>query len=192
VGPEGGKPIRAFLAVEVAEEVHTKLVALKRALAGEHREVRWVRDEALHATVKFLGAVRLETMERIEAKLREELHGQKAFVARVEAVRAFPSLRHPQIVWVGVHADELRELAARVERCLQPLGFEPENRAFHGHVTLGRVRRGKRVRGLSTALESHAGDSFGQCRIGELAAFESHLREGGSVYTKLWSIPFEE
>lgn len=182
--------MRAFLAVAIGEEVRDRVLARKREWEHAIRAVRWVRDEGLHATVKFLGAVRQETMKKIESELREELRGQAPFTAQAQGIGAFPSARWPQTIWIGLHARELAELAARVERRLAPLGFPPEPRPFHGHVTLGRVKRGAPPHGLVAALAAHAEDRFGESRVTELLAFRSHLREGGSVYTKLWSIPF--
>jgi 2'-5' RNA ligase len=182
--------IRAFLAVEVADEIKQRLIDLKCELAAGHREVRWVRDEGLHVTVKFLGSVKVEVMSEVEKSLRQELAPQPAFPARVEGVGAFPATQRPRAIWAGVNAPELSEVAARVEHTLAPLGFAPEKRPFHAHVTLGRTKQGLRPKKLTASLSAHAADRFGDCRVTELTAFKSDLRPDGAVYTKLWSIPF--
>jgi 2'-5' RNA ligase len=181
--------LRAFIAVEVAPEIHAALVALKHELARFDAAVRWVRDEGLHATLKFLGSVRPEDLAPLHACLAEALDDVPPFGVRVAGLGVFPSLRRPRVVWIGLEAPELPVLARRVESTAASLGFPAEARPFHPHITIGRVGGTRGWQRLARALEEHWTDDLGICDINCINAYRSELRRGGAVYTRLWTIP---
>lgn len=182
--------IRAFLAVRVAAEIEARLADLKRRLAAIQAAVRWVRDDGLHVTVKFLGAIEPGALDAMRGSLEAELAPFAAFDAEITGLGVFPSLRRPRVVWAGLGAAPAAELAERVQRVAAPFGFPPEARPFHGHITLGRVSAPSGWPRLEAELQAHWSDEFGSCAIAELIAYRSDLRRGGAVYTKLWTIPF--
>ena len=182
--------VRTFLAVEVSPPIHAALVALKRELAEAGAAVRWVRDDGLHATVKFLGGVPEETLPVLRQTLLDAVGSTPPLDTRVGGLGMFPSPKRPRVIWVGLECQPLTACAAAVDAALAPLGFAAENRPYHAHVTLGRVKDLQGWTPLAAALDAHRADEFGSCAIGELVAFRSDLRRDGAVYTKLWTIPF--
>lgn len=184
-----GDRVRMFLAVEVAAPIHAALVELKRELARAQPAVRWVRDEGLHATVKFLGGVEPDAVAALHDALTAAVGRSPAPTAVVRGLGAFPNPARARVVWVGLDCQPLTQLAASVDRALAPLGFVPENRPYHAHITLGRVKDPRACPNLAGALRAHQADDFGSCAISELIAFRSDLRRDGAVYTKLWTIP---
>ena len=189
--PVGKLPtVRTFLAVEVAPPIHAALADLKRELSRSDAGVRWVSDAGLHATVKFLGAVPEATLPAIRAALTHAIGATPTLPAVVRGLGAFPTLKRPRVIWVGLDCQPLTAVAAAVERALQPLGFAPERRAFRVHITLGRVNTMRNWPVLEDALRAHWSDDFGACDLGELIGYRSDLRRDGAVYTKLWTIPF--
>lgn len=182
--------VRTFLAVEVAPAIHAKLVELKRELSRVEAGVRWVRDEALHATVKFLGGVPEVALPQIQAALTNAVGATPRLHAAVRGLGVFPSPRRPRVIWVGLECQPLTELAAAVDGALAPLGFAPERRAFRAHITLGRVNTMRNWPALEATLRAHWADDVGGCVLGELIGYRSDLRRDGAVYTKLWTIPF--
>lgn len=181
--------IRAFLAVEVPPATHDALVALKRELAQSHADVRWVRDDALHATLKFLGPVTPGLLEEIHAALAPVADETPPCPIRVRGLGAFPNRHRPRVLWVGMESAELPALAARVDALTARFGFEPESRPFAAHITLGRVRSPRGWARLENLLPAHLSDDFGGATVTEIAAFRSDLRHAGAVYTKLWTAP---
>jgi 2'-5' RNA ligase len=185
----GVERLRAFVAVSPGPEVHGRLLRLKTELAAAGAAVRWVRDDGLHNTLKFLGSLE----ERLLAAVREALTAAVAafepFAVRVAGLGVFPNPRRPRVVWVGLEGAELTALAAAVERAVAPLGFPPESRPYRPHITLGRVTGARGWSGLEELLRAHGADDLGRCTIDEVIAYRSHLQRGGSVYTKLYSIP---
>jgi 2'-5' RNA ligase len=186
-----GTRIRSFLAVEVAPAVREGLVAMKRELAAAAADVRWVRDQALHVTIKFLGSVDEESLAEIHGVLAAALRSFPTFAVEVRGLGIFPNLRRPRVVWAGTPAVELARLSSAVDAALKPLGVARESRPFQGHITLGRVRSARGWARLEEALKVHWNDDFGVCQASELTAYRSDLRPDGAVYTKLWTAPFE-
>lgn len=184
------RTVRAFLAVEVAPEIHAALVDLKRELAGAGAAVRWVRDEGLHATVKFLGRVPEGQLAALRDALSTALGATPPMRAAVRGLGMFPNAKRPRVVWVGLDCQPLTAVAAAVDRALAPLGCAAENRPYHAHITLGRVKDMRGWAPLDAVLAAHRADDFGVTAIDQLIAYRSDLRRDGAVYTKLWTIPF--
>ena len=133
--------MRLFIAINFPEALRTALYQAMEPLRAAAPDVRWVDAPRIHLTMKFLGehpeAVvppLLATLGRIGARydpIPMELGG----------LNAFPNLRQPRVVWLGVKADPKLELLHHdVETACAELGHPTEGRAYRPHVTLGRVR----------------------------------------------------
>ncbi len=129
--------------------------------------------------------------------IAKALHGAMAdarsFEMTLESLGAFPSWDRPNVVWIGLPrgAEELAALAIKIKIALQPFGFEPENRPFAAHATLGRVKNphAREWKTLKAALDQRRQVQFGQCRAKVLTWFESSLTPQGPVYKVLEKIP---
>jgi 2'-5' RNA ligase len=143
-----GRPrgVRSFVAVVLPEEVRRVVYEAAGALRRDVPGVAWVKEENLHVTLRFLGSQEPAALARITEALRAAAAGLAPFPASVEGFGAFPSPRAPRVVWAGIGqgAGELRRLHHEVEAALAACGVAPEGRAFHPHVTLGRVRDPRR------------------------------------------------
>ena len=182
--------MRAFLAVDLGADVHARLVGVKRELEQLGAAVRWVRDDNLHVTVKFLGNVGEDALGELRGTLDAALRDTAPMAATVRGLGAFPDLRRARVVWAGVDCPPLPALAARVDAAAARIGVAPETRPFRAHLTLGRVNGTRGWKPLAEALAARAEEDFGRCAFAELVAFRSDLRPGGALYTKQWSIPF--
>jgi len=180
--------IRSFIAIDLAEPVRAAIASLQRELARANADVRWVRREGMHVTLKFLGAVEAPRLERVHEAVETALHTQPALHVRAHGVGAFPSLRRPRVLWVGLEAEGLVELAAQIDAAVTPLGFEPEKRSFTPHATLGRVNSLRRWAALEAQLATHIDDDFGSSDVDAVTIYRSTLRPTGSIYTPLWTM----
>lgn len=180
--------IRGFVAVDLDAPVLAAVQSLQRELARFSADVRWVRPEGMHVTLKFLGSVAGARLEPIRGALREIGKRRGAFPVAAHGIGAFPSLRRPRVVWVGLRGEELAILADDVEAALAGLGFAAERRGFTPHVTLGRVNSLRGWAAVEECLEAHRDDDFGTSVIRGLALYRSELRAGGSLYTPIWTI----
>ena len=184
--------MRAFVAVFPPLEVREALAGAARELrvAGE---VRWIRPDNLHLTLKFLGDVAEDDLPRIAGVLDPLRLRHEPFEARLSGFGGFPSARRARIVWAGIGAgtEPLRALALDVETFLEPLGFEREDRAYVPHLTLGRARgRPVTLGDVETNVEIPSG--IGGFRVRNVELVESVLGGGGAAYTTLATYPLSE
>lgn len=185
--------IRAFIAIHLPEEIARQLGQvldeLKKQLPAA--PVRWVPPENIHLTIKFLGDVSEVNLDLLTKMLQAEAARHPAFEIKVGGLGAFPTIRRPRVVWVGVEAPaELAALQRGVEAETARLGYESEQRAFSPHLTLGRVTRNPApadLRDLSDVLERYYVGSLGVVQVTSVHLLRSDLRPGGAVYTRLFS-----
>jgi 2'-5' RNA ligase len=138
--------MRLFVALPLPAPARDEIAALLTRMKGCEWPVRWVRDEGLHLTLKFYGEVAPERLEVIEESIRFAVAGTGPIPLRLDPLGAFPSERHPRVLWVGLDAPATLELLQdRLERQGEEIGFPPEGAPFRPHVTLGRVREGHRL-----------------------------------------------
>ena len=120
-----------------------------------------------------------------------------ALTYSVGGLGCFPNQRRPRVLWVGVReqSGKLAALYNGLEQGFAANGFASENRDFHPHLTLGRVRREARQadqRALSEVLARVEHFALGEYHVKEICVFHSDLRPSGAVYTKLLSAPLGE
>jgi 2'-5' RNA ligase len=185
--------LRLFVACELPDEARRALAEVQAGLrrAGADR-LRWVRPEGIHITLKFLGATEAERLEAIKEALAAAVE-PFAIRVRPNALGGFggSGLR---VVWVGLEGDveALAELAGRVDRALEALGFPREERPFAAHLTLARVpdvaSREERRR-LRELIEGQKLPALPELTLDRVSLMRSELRPDGSVYTRLASFP---
>ena len=177
---------RLFFALLIPDDVRDAAVRLQRQLAPALRGmVKWVEPENLHVTLKFIGNVPAHLLQKIEDIGRKAAAAAEKGSLLARGVGAFPNLRRPRVIWVGLDGDvqALADVAACLNRELSAAHIaEPENRPFTAHLTLGRVRRGARSPDLS-GLVAELGDvELGVVPFDEFVLMRSHLRPSGPVY----------
>lgn len=132
--------MRAFLALTLPKKERTRIHRSARHLRDRELPVRWTDIENYHVTLKFLGEVRGERIDLVRQVMEKVADSTAPFTARLGAFGAFPTIRLPEVLWIGVDASpELRCLKQDLEWGLAEHKFERETRAFHPHITLGRA-----------------------------------------------------
>src|SRR5262249_24813321 len=186
---------RLFLAVNLAMAPTRKIadaVAKMRA-AAEKRGLRvgWVPPANLHVTMKFLGWASADVIDAVRDQVRAVLAGRRAFEVAARGAGGFPSDGNARILWVGVHdaSGTLAEGAAGLDGGLVGLGFARENRDFHAHVTVGRVKDGRRTEDLVAPWRR---TEFGTSPVREIVLYESHMKASGSEYVAQFREPLLE
>ena len=181
--------IRAFIAVDLDDPVIEKVCHVVEILKPRITEIRWLRKENLHLTLKFLGNIAESQVEPITAALRHPLGLFSPCTISAKGLGVFPDFRRPKILWVGLTGDQLVQLAAEIESALMPLGFTPENRAFTPHLTIGRWREGSRpAKNLRQEIDSLNDFEFGACAVRQIVLFQSVLKPEGASYSELRTI----
>ncbi|MFQ5342652.1 MAG: RNA 2',3'-cyclic phosphodiesterase [Anaerolineae bacterium] len=188
--------IRSFIAIELTQAVLDGLIAAQDELRADEwtDEVRWVRPEGIHLTLKFLGDVPANRVAAIGEAVKQAVASSRPFTIATEGLGVFPNWRRPRVIWVGLKGDvdQLLTLQEKVEQAMAELGFEPEGRRFHPHLTLGRVNRRASSgyqRRLGETLQRHTVQVVGQMQVKEVSLMRSQLNPRGAKYTQLGVYP---
>lgn len=182
--------VRAFIAIELDRQLCAKLGDLQDRLRADVPPglVRWVRPEGIHLTLKFLGDVPAEKVSEIARAVQQACEKHVSFECTVSGLGCFPDAVRPRVIWVGIQepGGTLLALQRDVDRALSALGFEPEQRPFHPHLTLGRVKSHDReaVAALGEYV-SRARVNVGSIQASAVHLMRSDLLPGGAVYTTL-------
>lgn len=184
--------LRTFIAIELDRELKQDLGRLQEHLRSQTspRSVRWVRPDAMHLTLKFLGDTPLDKTKEVEAALALAAAEIPSFAFTVAGLGCFPNSRHPRVVWVGLQevTGTLVRLRDAVEAHVAPLGFPTERRSFKPHLTLGRVQRyasKSEVREIGEVVASSSAGIGVETTVQEVCYIKSDLKPSGAVYTTL-------
>jgi 2'-5' RNA ligase len=178
--------VRTFIAIDLESGLKTALQGLIWALKTTGADVRWTQTNGLHLTLKFLGEIDEEKSVVVKRTLRDVAGRHASFPLRLEGTGAFPGEHNPRVLWAGFAAETgLLAFQDELERELEREGFPREERAFHPHLTLGRVKGPVRVRDAMLELEKHRRDNLGEMTVHKVALFESRLRPEGAEYRVL-------
>jgi len=181
--------IRAFIALPIPSDVKEEFAAIQTQLRESHADVKWDTPEKFHITLKFLGDIEAAQAISIAGELQNSIGSLSGFEVSYDSLGAFPNPIKPRVVWIGTQQNEhVVELQERVERVCESFGFAKEDRPFHSHVTLGRVRGGQNLNRLTARLNSITFQPL-IARCTEIRIMRSELKPAGSVYTLLNSIP---
>lgn len=132
--------MRLFIALNLPKKERLKIHRAARVLREAELPVRWVDPDHYHITLKFLGDLRKDKAPGVEEAMAKAAAANRPFTTELGGFGAFPTIRRPRVLWLGVGANpELRCLKQDLEWALGSIGFEPETRSFHPHVTLGRA-----------------------------------------------------
>jgi 2'-5' RNA ligase len=135
--------VRLFLAINlpVAERRAIRAATASMRAAGEGRDVQWMGDAQLHITLKFLGERPDDAVSPLRAALAPVVGSHAVFPVELRGLGAFPNLRAPRVVWLGVTPDPKLELLQHdVERTCAEVGYALDARTFRPHITIGRAR----------------------------------------------------
>ena len=197
--------IRAFLAVELSQELRTDLATLQQELTRSielemkrDRRMSWVWPASLHLTLKFLGDMDEQVIDPLRVALELAIGSQIAVNVPLERLGAFPRPHSPRVLWVGpsenweegAEAKRLVEIHGAIEQACEGLGFRREAKSFSAHLTLARIKVGERHMGIALA-KSGVLDcplSLRSLAVELVVLMKSELRPTGSVYTKLWAV----
>ena len=184
--------MRAFIAIELSEEIKETLAQIQSHLKYSGADVKWITPGNIHLTLKFLGEIDEKKCEGIKAALDEIAKSTKPFEISLKDIGAFPKIDYPRVIWVGLDkgAKESTDLAKKIDEALAKLGFQEETRPFAAHLTIGRVRSAKNKEALKGKVLGYGERVTGNEKISSVILFHSKLTPAGSIYTKLHEAKF--
>jgi 2'-5' RNA ligase len=172
--------MRLFTAIDIPQKVRATLADLLQQLRPLAR-LSWSQAEKLHVTTKFIGEWQEARVEEVCAALATITAPGPIEIA-IRGLGWFPNANRPFVFWAGIEASELlHDLAQATERTLARIGVPVEDREFHPHLTLARVKDKVRLDPLQKALAGLPTQDFGSFRA---TSFGLYLSAGGK-YTRL-------
>jgi len=184
--------IRAFVAVEAPPETQSAVAGLIARLRSARfsespAKVTWVKPGQMHWTLKFLGDVSLLDAPSICAAVARGAAGMQSFDVEPRGVGAFPDLKRPRTIWLGMGdgSESMTALQASIEARLAEIGYRPEARRFRPHLTLGRVRGQSGLAELSERIATESDFAAGLTTVFDVTVLSSDLTREGPVYEPL-------
>ena len=195
--------IRAFLAVELSQELRDKVGALqqelKRRVESEIKpdvRISWVRPAKIHLTIKFLSDMDEQVIDPLLGAIEQAIVSQPSVIVPLERLGAFPRPQNPRVLWVGpsenwergAEGKRVTEIHGAIEQAYEDLGFLRGTKPFSPHLTLARIKAGEHQVGVALAKSGVLDRplSLGALAVESVVLMKSELLPTGSVYTKLW------
>ena len=193
------KKLRLFVAVELPDAAKSGLGKVIDALnTSDIPGIRTVRSEGIHLTLKFLGDVDADRVEAVTEALSKAIAGHAPFRLELGEVGAFPTLRRPRVLWVGINGDTeaLASLQSDIEAALEAAGFAGDDRGYNPHLTLARVRPSIR-NGPPPPSGKSAADVLKETPIEpgtfilveRVSLMRTELHPDGAIHRRLVSVP---
>ncbi len=181
------RSLRLFTAVSLNDELRNLIGDVLRNGAKLKAPVKWVEPHQLHMTLFFLGSQPEERLALIMDSLDKPAEKAGSFTLELDGIGAFPSLERPKVIFMPAleGKEALCLLASGISGVLTPLGIQPEEREYHAHVTLGRVKEPKGMENVLKRLEEGCPPVLGKMAVDHFSLFESRLTEKGPIYTEL-------
>jgi len=134
--------IRAFIAIETPESAKLTIKSVQDKLKYiDDAKVTWVKPQGVHLTLKFLGDIRKSQIPEISDCLRRCAKAVSPFELTSTTCGAFPGFRNPRVLWIGLDGGQpLIQLQLDIRKSFEQLGFDPDNKEYHPHLTVGRVK----------------------------------------------------
>lgn len=189
--------MRLFVALDIDDAIRERIARWMEGVRNFAPEARWVKEESLHLTLKFIG-------ERADAEVEDIKQALASVRAPGTAIEFcgygfFPTIKSARVFWIGMKAGpELAAVAAAVDQELGALGIPTEDRKFSPHLTLARTaggsgsprrskedRRTNTFRVLQEKIAAFPAPEFGSMMAREFFLYRSQLSPKGSTYTKL-------
>lgn len=181
--------VRCFVSVELDEKVRNRISQWIEELKILAPRLKWVSGSGLHITLKFCGEIDLSKVIKLENALQDAFARTtvRPFGLEIGGVGAFPGLREPRVLWLGVggEEDQLSRIVEIVEGAAEIVGLEREHRPFHPHVTIARIKSPSDVPvDLIRTISEH---ELGQLswNVNAVMLMRSDLRPSGAVYSPI-------
>jgi 2'-5' RNA ligase len=185
--------IRLFIASKIILDPSTKkhISSIRSKL---HREnIKWVNTDIMHITYKFLGDTDEQLLPDIKDQLQEIAAKFPKTSLILKGMGVFPSPFKPRVLWLGFEENNiLTKLAESIDKQLEQLGFETENRPFKPHLTLGRIKYLKDKNTLLELLKNYQTCQFQEIPINQITLFKSQLTPSGPIYTPLANFELQQ
>jgi len=188
--------MRTFIAADFPPKILIKAgkitADLKQQLPGG--DIKWVSTDKMHLTIKFIGEIQKNKIDRVKDLMTNILNDQTSFEIGIQNLGTYPHINHPRVIWLGItQGAPLIEIHKQLDEALTDLKVRSDRRKYSPHLTLARVRRETdrdTVKEIGDILSQFKVDSLGTITLGtitisEITLYKSKLTPQGPEYTPL-------
>ena len=185
---------RIFIAIDISDEARPEAAGYIERLRLDFARIKvgWERPEKLHFTVRFLGDIDEKQIEKVCAVIETVANQFKPFAVRIVETGVFPHYKNPKVLWLGPKqgSEEMTRINADIDSGLERIGFEPERRKFHPHLTIARIKDLEKSRTLVRVHRQRQLEPITFTATG-ITIYESKLQKTGSEYFPVRFFPFK-
>ena len=178
-----GNGLRAFLAIEIPEDVVAAIVEGRRDMVSFFPKARWVAKENQHLTLRFLGDVPRDGLETVADRLSNNLKNVPAVTVSLGGAGFFPSSSRPRVAWVGGETVGMEPVLEGIDKAVSVLQIEPRDRPWGLHLTQARLAKPWRADAVRKFLDWGTTLRLPSFQAQEVVVFTSELQPAGPVYT---------
>ncbi|KMQ50114.1 2'-5' RNA ligase [Chitinispirillum alkaliphilum] len=169
---------RLFVAIDLPENIKEKITSTYLAIPS----AKWIDKDQLHLTLRFIGETSRETAESLDSCLRGIDFPPISLT--MKGVGFFPPRKQPRILWCGIAENEqLMRFQNKIERAVSASGISPDNRKFHPHITVARLKNSPPER-VADYMAMNSLFETEQFTVSEFHLYSSHLSREGSHHTR--------
>jgi len=179
--------IRCFIAIEIPRFIQDGLAHIQDTLKKQISQVSWIKSDNIHLTLKFMGEVEQNQLSVIEPAIEQVTQRYPPFALKVGGIGAFPNLKRPRVIWVGVKvgAAEVSALARAINFELNRHGYPLDEGTFNPHLTLARIKNRIDLRPFVDIFRQYNEIENASMTVNEIALVRSQLHPKGAIYTIL-------
>ena len=185
--------MRTFVAIDLAPDLKITMEALIRNINKSARGIKWTNSAEMHLTLKFLGDIPQEKAGDLIVLLKTIAEKHSTFPLQIKGTGTFPPgrKRGTRVIWAGItETPELMALQEGMEEGFERIGFPREDRPFHPHLTLGRVKSTDGIEPVLDELDKYLETDFGGMMVNRIRFFESVLKPDGAHHSVLAEVEF--
>lgn len=178
--------MRLFIAITLEPDIRSALTKISHKLAEltSNAQIKWVGEENIHLTLRFLGEIPQDMLANIASAIDQTAQNHHSFKMTIRGLGAFPTLARPRVLWVGCDepTSTLPIVYEELEGNLVAFGLSKDDHHFSPHITIGRVKFIKDTSGLVGYLNTNKDRLIGEQMVNRLTLFSSTLMATGPIY----------
>lgn len=181
--------LRTFFAIPFPLSAQAELAADVHELQQyvSEDDVRWATAANWHITLQFLQKFDISDFDSLTESVAAVLKEFTAFELKLKNLHFFPNAQHPLVIALQTEPNDiLAAMSARIGEVILDHRYAIDNREFHGHLSLARLKdAGTRHFSLPDLTMEH------KIKIDTVTFYESKPSKTSSHYESLcdFSLP---
>lgn len=178
--------IRSFISFDIEDELILERIAeMQQALNETGANLKTLKPKNIHVTMRFLGNIRPDKVEETYEEMKKIQFTPFDFT--IKGIGVFPNFQYLRVIWAGIAdgAKKMQDIFDQLEPRLRKLGFPPDRKGFNPHLTIARVRSGRKKDELAKYIKEKANREFGTVTAKCLRLKRSDLTPEGPTYSTL-------